>query len=445
MKKRTLRLLLALLLLPFGAFAAEEPQTVRTDYTYFYMTVSITDEITGEYYGTTLEGGTIPGDENTPEAMAIRQDLIRQADAYAEKLLRPGTELADRATSADLKWSYSNTYTVENETGGRTNHEDVYSSYYMIYSASIVPDGTVWIDSVNISLDSGSLTVGNSIDPANVYPTAIALDADALYAFERYAWTTAADRAAEPFSGTVRADTDYYAMIRILAKDRAKFSENPTIRANGEPPAKIERIDDQTLLIFVKYHVADGPIDDPGQSDENPFLDVPEDSYYYEPVCWAVEQGVTTGTSDTAFSPASPCTRAQVVTFLWRAAGKPEPAGNQNPFADVKADAYYYDAVRWAVEKGVTTGTSAGVFSPDAPCTRGQVVTFLWRNADSPKPTTAVNPFADVNETSYYYSAVLWAVEQGVTKGTSDAAFSPASQCRRAHVVTFLYRDMEAK
>ena len=440
MGKRLFSLLLVLCLLPLGVFAADEPQTVRTDYTYFYMTVSITDEITGEYYGTTLEGDTIPGDENSPEAMAIRQDLLRRADAYAADLLRPGTELADRATSADLKWSYSNAYTVENETGGKTAHEDVYFSYYMIYSASIVSDGTVRIDSVNISVDASSLTVGNRIDPANVYPTAAALDADALYAFDRYAWTTAADRDAAPFSGTVTANTDYYARIRLSAKDRAKFSENVTVLANGEPPAEIDRMDDRTILVFVKYHVADSPVDDPGQWDGPAFRDVAADAYYYEPVRWAVEQGITTGTSAASFSPEGPCTRAQVVTFLWRAAGAPDVKGEANPFADVTPGAYYYDAVLWAVKNGVTTGTSSTTFSPDSVCTRGQVVTFLWRNAGAPAPTLDVSPFDDVAGSDYFRGAVLWAVEKGVTKGTSETAFSPMSQCRRAHVVTFLYR-----
>ena len=440
MKKRMLCLILALLLLPFGASASEEPQAVRTDYTYFYMTVSITDETTGEYYGTTLKGDTIPGDENSPEAMAIRQDLLRRADAYAENLLRPGTELADRATSADLKWSYTNTYTVENEAGGRTDHEDVYSSYYMIYSASIVSDGSVRIDAVNISVDSGSLTVGGSIDPAFIHPTAAALDADALYAFDRCAWTTAADRDAAPFSGAVRADTDYYAMIRLTAKDRAAFSENVTILANGEAPTEVVRIDDRTILIFVGFHTADGPVDDPGQWDKLPFSDVPEDAYYYDSVRWAVEKGITTGTSDTTFSPERPCTRAQVVTFLWRAAGSPAAEGAVNPFADVAPGAYYCDAVRWAVENGITTGTAADTFSPDSTCTRGQVVTFLWRNAGRPEPAANANPFADVTGNDYFCKAVLWALEKNITKGTSETAFSPQSRCLRAHVVTFLFR-----
>ena len=182
---------------------------------------------------------------------------------------------------------------------------------------------------------------------------------------------------------------------------------------------------------------------------ENPrycFTDVTDPStFFFTPVYWAVDRGITSGTSPTTFSPYSPCTRAQVVTFLWRAAGSPKVTGVVNPFGDVKAGAYYYDAVLWAVDKGVTTGTSPSTFSPEATCTRGQVVTFLWRNAGSPAPKTGKNPFADVNGKDYFCSAVLWAVEKGVTNGTSATAFSPNSQCQRSHVVTFLYRDMEAK
>ena len=162
--------------------------------------------------------------------------------------------------------------------------------------------------------------------------------------------------------------------------------------------------------------------------------------YYYEPVYWAVEQGITNGTSKTEFSPEKGCTRAQVVTFLWRAAGKPKPTAATCAFKDVKEDAYYYDAVLWAVEKKITNGTSANTFDPEKTCTRAQIVTFLWRAAGEPAPFNDHNPFTDVKNGQYYYSAVLWAVERGVTKGTVVDMFSPESTCTRAQIVTFLYR-----
>ena len=172
----------------------------------------------------------------------------------------------------------------------------------------------------------------------------------------------------------------------------------------------------------------------------NPFTDVSEDAYYFDAVLWAVDEGITKGTSETTFSPDASCTRAQMATFLWRAAGSPDPVGSTNPFTDVSADAYYAKAVQWAVEQGITNGTSETTFSPDADCTRAQMATFLWRNAGSPAPAGDSNPFADVSADAYYAEAVQWAVEQGITNGTSETTFSPDADCTRGQMVTFLYR-----
>lgn len=172
---------------------------------------------------------------------------------------------------------------------------------------------------------------------------------------------------------------------------------------------------------------------------QNPFVDVKEGAYYYDAVLWAVEEKITSGTSATTFSPDASCTRAQMVTFLWRAAGSPKVENGKNPFTDVQADAYYYDAVLWAVEKGVTSGTSATTFSPDATVTRGQTVTFLYRNAGSPE-VSGTMPFTDVEADAYYAKAVQWAVQQKITTGTSETTFSPMSDCTRGQIVTFLYR-----
>ena len=176
-----------------------------------------------------------------------------------------------------------------------------------------------------------------------------------------------------------------------------------------------------------------------GGTAQDPFVDVKEGAYYYDAVLWAVEQKITSGTSATTFSPDASCTRAQMVTFLWRAAGSPKVENGKNPFTDVKADAYYYDAVLWAVEKGVTSGTSATTFSPDATVTRGQTVTFLYRNAGSPE-VSGTMPFTDVEADAYYAKAVQWAVQQKITTGTSETTFSPMSDCTRGQIVTFLYR-----
>ena len=172
---------------------------------------------------------------------------------------------------------------------------------------------------------------------------------------------------------------------------------------------------------------------------KNPFTDVKESDYFYEPVLWAVEEGVTTGISEDKFGPSNPCTRGQVVTFLWRAAGKPEPTSSVNKFTDVKVSDYYYKAVLWAVEEGITTGMTATTFAPNSACTRGQVVTFLHRAANTPA-ATGTNSFTDVAAGAYYYNAVLWAVRNGITSGMSATSFAPNTSCTRGQIVTFLYR-----
>ena len=171
------------------------------------------------------------------------------------------------------------------------------------------------------------------------------------------------------------------------------------------------------------------------------FYDTLYTKYYAEAVTWAADRGITNGTSAYTFSPNEPCTRAQVVTFLWRAAGSPNPRTTRNPFGDVPSSAYYYKAVLWAVEQGITNGTSAAAFSPSSPCTRAQVVTFLHRYEKTPS-VTARNPFTDVASGQYYYDAVLWAVKNQITNGTTATTFDPSGTCTRGQIVTFLFRDM---
>ena len=173
---------------------------------------------------------------------------------------------------------------------------------------------------------------------------------------------------------------------------------------------------------------------------ENPFHDVSSADYFYEPVLWAAENGVTAGVTPTSFAPNAPCTRGQTVAFLWRALGKPTPQKTENPFTDVAASAYYYTPVLWAVEKGVTYGISATQFGPEATVTRSQVVTFLWRAAGSPAAATSTNPFTDVQASAYYYKAVLWAAENGITAGVTPTSFAPNAPCTRAQIVSFLHR-----
>ena len=190
----------------------------------------------------------------------------------------------------------------------------------------------------------------------------------------------------------------------------------------GKVTVKAVFMDDNTMLNF--------------------FTDVHAEDYYYDAVLWAAQKGITGGMSDTLFAPNAACTRAQIVTFLWRAAGSPEPKG-MSGFVDVSADAYYAKAVAWAVEQGIVSGTSATTFSPDAVCTRAQSVAFLYR-AFGEKVNKAAG-FSDVSADAYYADAVAWAVENGVASGIGGGLFAPDQDCARGQIVAFLYRAYQNK
>ena len=174
------------------------------------------------------------------------------------------------------------------------------------------------------------------------------------------------------------------------------------------------------------------------------FTDMPKKGHWsHDPIDWALVNGVTGGTSPTTFSPAAGCTRAQVVTFLWKAAGSPEPEETDGfPFTDVPEDAYYRKAVAWAVENEITGGTSPTTFSPKKTCTRAQIVTFLWRFEGSPEADTSGLPFTDVPEDAYYRVPVVWALGRGITAGVAADRFGSKNTCTRAQIVTFLYKDI---
>ena len=204
----------------------------------------------------------------------------------------------------------------------------------------------------------------------------------------------------------------------------------------------MKRLKRLTALILAAITVFIGTVPVASAADST-FTDIAPDAYYYDPVLWAVENSITAGTSTTTFSPDATCTRGQVVTFLWRSNGSPEPKAASCPFKDVISGAYYEKAVLWAVENNVTAGTSATSFSPDASCTRGHVVTFLHRAQGKPAISSSSCPFKDVETGAYYYDAVLWAVENNVTAGTSATTFSPDTTCTRGQIVTFLYRALK--
>lgn len=226
---------------------------------------------------------------------------------------------------------------------------------------------------------------------------------------------------------TVTSDKGYE-LDKLIVKDASGNKPKLTDKGNGKytftmPGSKVtvsaEFVEEQAASIFA---------------------DVPADAYYAKAVEWAVKKGITNGKANGLFGSNDSCTRAQIVTFLWRAAGSPEPKSTVS-FADVPAGSYYAKAVAWAVENGITLGTGDGTFSPNATCTRAQSVTFLYR-ALGTAPTT-VNGFTDVTADAFYADAVAWAVESGVTNGTSASTFSPNNGCTRAQIVTFLYRTMK--
>ena len=175
------------------------------------------------------------------------------------------------------------------------------------------------------------------------------------------------------------------------------------------------------------------------------FADVADDAYYFDAVDWAVESGITEGMGDGLFAPDATCTRAQVVTFLWRLDGETLPTSGENSFTDVAAGSWYADAVLWAVEQKVTDGMGDGIFLPDGTCTRAQIVTFLWKYAGKPAADSAENPFTDVNGDDWYAEAVAWAVDRGITTGLTESTFGPEEPCTRAQIVTFLYRYANAE
>ena len=228
---------------------------------------------------------------------------------------------------------------------------------------------------------------------------------------------------------TVKSDSGYQ-LDDLTVTDKNGKEVKLTDKGNGKytftmPASKVE-----INATFVK------------EVETSPFSDVATSAYYYEAVKWAQEKGITGGIGNGLFGPNQPCTRAQIVTFLWRAAGSPEPK-SMSSFSDVSADSYYAKAVAWAVENGITTGTGDGKFSPDATCTRAQSVTFLFRAIG--KLVDSKAEFSDVLTDSYYANAVAWAVENGVTNGIGDGLFGPDNSCTRAQIVTFLYRSYQGK
>ena len=290
---------------------------------------------------------------------------------------------------------------------------------------------TVTINGRSISIaENGSYTY-DYVEPSHGGTTTYAISVDRL---ENGSVTVSPTRASRGSTVTITATPDDgYELDSLTVTDASGSRITLTDRGGGKYTFTMP---DSRVEVNATFTEVGAPEPEP-----LPFVDVPANAYYYDAVAWAVENGITNGTSATTFGPDVSCTRAQMVTFLWRAAGSPEPVTTSNLFTDIQPGAYYYDAVLWAVEQGITNGTSATTFSPDATCTRAQTVTFLWRSNGS--PAVSGSSFADVPADAYYANAVAWAVSEGVTNGTSATTFSPDATCTRAQIVTFLWRDAQ--
>lgn len=226
--------------------------------------------------------------------------------------------------------------------------------------------------------------------------------------------------------------------ITVKPEDGYKLASLTVRDGNGNSISVTKKADDIYTFVMPHSKVSVEPVFAPIKAQPE-FKDIANNSYYYDAVQWAVEKGITEGTSIETFSPHASCTRAQTVTFLWRAAGSPEPTGTINPFSDLDPSAYYYKAVLWAIEHGITQGTSADTFSPNMTVTRGQTVTFLHRAAGTPSHGGNA-AFLDISDNDYYFDAVAWAAQNGITSGVGNGKFSPGADCTRSQIVTLLYR-----
>ena len=363
-------------------------------------------------------------------------DVLVGLQANADKSVKWVTGINHPTFEWD-KWHISADYSAVDAAiaAAKAIDSNLYSNYAVVEKAIAAVDRTK-SKAEQAEVDAMAQAIEDAIN-ALVRRSSGGDDSDPTYAIEvgkdiRNGTVTANRRYAErgdTVTITVKPD-DGFKLDDLTVTDKNGKELKLTDKGNGKytftmPASKVE-----INATFVK------------EVETSPFSDVSTSAYYYEAVKWAQEKGITGGIGNGLFGPNQPCTRAQIVTFLWRAAGSPEPKA-MSSFADVSTDAYYAKAVAWAVENGITTGTGDGKFSPDATCTRAQSVTFLFRAIG--KLVDSKAEFSDVLTDSYYANAVAWAVENGVTNGIGDGLFGPDNSCTRAQIVTFLFRAYQGK
>lgn len=383
---------------------------------------------------TDVDTGKITGGITTPE---VKTDLTVK--------VKDDTATVSKINTDDLSSKNSITLDVTDGNKGVTGVNLPVSALEKIVDAK-VPGTTLTLSDTSAKFDLAALTEVTKAASGKTVDLRILTGTDAekkLYATEKSAMSDVKNASAV----SVALSSDDKA---ITSFGSGKLTVSVPYKWDGKGAVRAYQVDANGKLVSVpvtcKNNVAELTLTGTGNFilgtvDTKSFDDVADDAFYKTAVDWAVENGVTSGISDTLFAPAKTCTRAQVVTFLWRAAGSPEPTKTENPFTDVKRDAYYYKAVLWALEKGITSGTSATTFAPENVVSRAQVVTFQWRMADSAK-ANGTNNFTDVPADSYYKDAVQWAAEKGITSGTSATTFAPNAGCTRGQIVTFLYRQL---
>jgi len=330
----------------------------------------------------------------------------------------------------------------------------------ILLNGSACPSGSMTVHGVVYTIDAGAVEImpaapvpsilltaeagiGGTVEPASVY---VAEGADQTFAIIPSPGYTILELRVDgrlvPSAGSYTFTNVTEAHTLSVLFFPVPGSSGPTVPDPGPTvPDPGPTVPDPGPTVPDPGPIVPGPADPPAS---NPFTDVTKDSYYYDAVLWAVEKGITYGVSTTQFGPEQDCTRGQMVTFLWRAAGMPKAANRVNPFTDVSERDYYYEAVLWAVEKGITYGVSETRFAPDESCTRSQMVTFLWRANGKDGAEGAVS-FTDVKAGEYYAEAVAWAVENGITYGVSATRFAPEQDCTRGQMAAFLYRCEQAK
>ena len=369
------------------------------------------------------------GDAVTAVALDVSVDThkltLKAGDTQALSAAVKHEETEIKDDSVTVTWASDNTdvATVEN---GKITAQSVGKARV---TAAVVENGVTYSDFCDVIVEARPASSHHSSSSTTYY------DVNAAVSGEGGSVAASTKRASKGTTVTVTATAaSGYQVAQVSAVDKDGKTVSLTDKGDGVytfvmPASKVD--------VTVRFAQVQKP------EEKDPYGDVSKDSYYYDAVKWAAETGVTTGVGDGLFAPEWVCTRGQIVTFLWRASGSPAPKATELPFTDVAADAYYAQAVLWAVEKGITNGTSETTFSPDQTCTRAHAVAFLYRMSGS--PAAAGSTFSDVAADAYYRAAVAWAVEKGITNGTSGTTFSPDDTCTRGQIVTFLYRLAQTK